>query len=183
MAQLVFANAILEGLTLAQAWKRAGFIAKNDRIATANASRALATNESLRAYVERETAKRFEAASITGEKIMAGLWREAHEYGEGSQHGARVAAFGTLAKIAGLFQADRKNDADAEADLLRDIRCRFAIGLHVAQGVPLEEALRIAEKNPLDVEDWAVGQGLLQRSLPAARGEIVVEQRDDSDDA
>lgn len=163
MQQLLFANEILLGATQAEAYKKAGYKAEGHS-AEVLASRLLKKVE-LASYIEAQRERLIDRVEITVENVVRALWREGQS--KLNPASARVSALGLVGKHLGVFQADRTNDADAQADLLRDIQCRFAIGLHVHDGTPLEEALQIAMKNPLQVEDWAVKKGLMQAVVRA----------------
>ena len=59
-------------------------------------------------YVQQQIVKRQEELGETGEeaqhkkRIIAGLYKNANDYGPGSSHGGRVAAYNTLIKMLGL---------------------------------------------------------------------------------
>lgn len=162
MRHLLFSNAILEGASVTQAYRRAGFKVKSDKVASAAGSRLL-SDVRVASYIENERTKRMKRTEITTDNLLESLWREGHDRSPGSTHSARVQALTVAGKVIGSFQSDRTNDADADADLLRDIRVRWAVAHHVAKGKPLEELMRHAEKNPLEVEDWAIEEGLMQK--------------------
>jgi hypothetical protein len=74
-------------------------------------------------------------------------------------------ALDQLARIFGLYQADRLNDQDrSEAALLNTAFWRFVISLHVHHGITVAEAIELAQREPEAVGAWARAKGL----LPAA---------------
>lgn len=66
----------------------------------------------------------------------------------------KLDAIEKLAKIQGLYQADRMNDADVQRDLLKTVLWRYVFAVHVNEGISVQEALTKAEKNPEEVERW-----------------------------
>lgn len=67
-----------------------------------------------------------------------------------------------LMKHYGLYQQDRINDADRETHLLATVLWKFIMSLHLARGVPIQEAQRYAQQNPEEVEAWGREQKLLE---------------------
>ena len=66
----------------------------------------------------------------------------------------KMDALEKLAKVQGLYQADRMNDADIQRDLLKTVLWRYVMALHLESGIPVQEALKKAEKDPERVAKW-----------------------------
>jgi len=66
----------------------------------------------------------------------------------------KMDALEKLAKVQGLYQADRMNDADAQRDLLKTVMWRYVLAVHMDTGMSVREALKQAEKNPEEVQKW-----------------------------
>lgn len=66
-----------------------------------------------------------------------------------------------LSKHLGLYQQDRVNDADRQTHLLATLLWKFVMSMHVAKQIPVPEALKYAEQNPDEVEQWGREQKLL----------------------
>ena len=81
---------------------------------------------------------------------------------------SKKAAIDMLAKYMGVYQKDRKNDADVPTDLLEATFWKYVMSMHFGTGVTVAEAIMDAKNNPEEVEEWAAKQGLLKA------GEIVV---------
>lgn len=75
-----------------------------------------------------------------------------------------------LMKHFGLYQADATNDKDRGAMLVATALWQFVISLHVTRGLPIEEALRLAEAKPELVQEWGKRQGLLPAGAADAAG-------------
>ena len=59
--------------------------------------------------------KRSEAVELTAQEVIEGLRSEAHAKGEGTSHSARVAAWGHLAKAAGITG---KHDHNVKSEIV-----------------------------------------------------------------
>jgi len=67
---------------------------------------------------------------------------------------SKLEALEKLAKVQGLYQADRTNDADRQTDLLATVLWKYVMAVHLERGLSVPEALTLAEKNPEEVERW-----------------------------
>lgn len=104
-----FARGLAKGLTADEAYESAGF-----RPHRGNAAR-LRANESVRRRVSELQDKAAERAMVTARDVLIGLHTEATRTGEGSSHGARVAAWAHLGKHFGMFTD--KIEASVTADV------------------------------------------------------------------
>ena len=66
----------------------------------------------------------------------------------------KMEAVEKLAKVQGLYQADRMNDADVQRDLLKTVLWRFIAAIHLDRGMSVPEALKYAERHPEEVQQW-----------------------------
>lgn len=66
----------------------------------------------------------------------------------------KLQALQELAKMRGMYQADRKNDADVQRELLATVMFRFVMALHLSRGMAFHEAKTYAEQHPEEVEAW-----------------------------
>lgn len=82
---------------------RAGYSAKT----ASSQGQRLLRNVEIAAAIAKAQAMVQERTEITVDKVVQALWLEACRMGEGSSHGARVAALGVLAKHLGMFPADK----------------------------------------------------------------------------
>lgn len=80
----------------------------------------------------------------------------------------RQHALDQLGKIFGVFQADRMNDRDREADLLATVFWRFVMAHHLHHGTPIADVIGHARRNPKEVEEWAESVGLIGSGEDAA---------------
>lgn len=67
---------------------------------------------------------------------------------------SKESAIEKLMKARGLYQQDRKNDADVQRELLATVVMRFVMALHLHKGMGFHEAMKYAEQNPEEVEAW-----------------------------
>lgn len=81
-------------------------------------------------------------------------------------------ALDQLAKIHGLYQKDKENEADAAANLLKTAFWRYVTSLKVSEGLSLAEAVNYARNNPEIVEAWGRKAGLITGETS---DEIVVD--------
>ncbi len=73
----------------------------------------------------------------------------------------KMDALEKLAKHLNLYQGDGINDALRETHLLATVLWRFVMALHVSKQMPVPTALKYAEQNPEEVEQWGREQKLL----------------------
>jgi hypothetical protein len=165
--QRLFADAVLNGQTQTAAYRDA--FGCDDVTAATNAARLLG-NARVVAYMDERRAELEANTGITREAVLRGLMFEARLGTTVSGAAARVQAYDKIAKILGLYQADRRNEADLEQDLLRDALVQFAYTLHMSRAVPLDEAVRYARSNRGEVEAWAVEHKLIAAPAPEDSG-------------
>ena len=67
---------------------------------------------------------------------------------------SKMDALEKLAKVQGLYQADRMNDIDAKRDMLKTVLWRWVMAVHTDKGITIPEALALAQKDPEEVERW-----------------------------
>ncbi len=97
--QARFVEEYLADLNATQAAIRAGYSAKTAEV---QGSRLLG-NAKIREAVEAGVKARSKRTGITQDEVVQGLKKEATLEGEGSSHGARVAAWAHLGKHLGMF--------------------------------------------------------------------------------
>jgi phage terminase small subunit len=102
-----FVAEYLKDLNATQAALRAGYAKK----AAYQQGVRLLRNAQVAAAVEAGKAKRMQRIEIDQDKVIAGLLREADREGKGSQHGARVNAWGLLGRHLGMFVDRHEIDA------------------------------------------------------------------------
>ena len=100
--QKAFVEEYLKDMNAAAAYRRAGYKASSDQIASANAARLIA-NESIRAEIDKAIQDRSVRTGVTQDMVIEGLLKEARLDGEGSSHSARVTAWTQLGKHLKLF--------------------------------------------------------------------------------
>lgn len=66
----------------------------------------------------------------------------------------KLDALEKLAKIKGMYQADRMNDADIKRDLLKTVFWRFCVAMHWDTRKSIEECQAYANRHPEEVEAW-----------------------------
>ena len=97
-----FVEEYLIDLNASAAYRRAGYKPKDEASARASAARLLA-NVSVSAEVAERRRRQTTMADLTVSEVVSGLRREAAFTGEGSSHGARVAALSWLGKYLAMF--------------------------------------------------------------------------------
>lgn len=70
-------------------------------------------------------------------------------------------ALDQLARYLGLYQRDRKNEADPPVNLLATAFWRYVTSLHISRGLSVAEAVNHARKHPDIVQEWGRSAGLL----------------------
>jgi len=80
----------------------------------------------------------------------------------------KMDALEKLAKVQGLYQADRMNEADVQRDLLKTVLWRYVMNLHLETGISVPEALTQAEKYPDEVQKWGKEVMLLLPSVSSS---------------
>lgn len=76
---------------------------------------------SIKEAISEFRAKTAERAQVTVESLTKQLEDIIHDAGEDGQHGARVSAVSTIAKLHGLLAEDRKNERDSLKEVLNRI--------------------------------------------------------------
>jgi hypothetical protein len=97
-----FVEEYLADLNATQAYKRAGFTAKNDNVAAASAS-ALLRKSKVAAAVQAAFQARAQRTEITQGYVLQALRCEAERTGKGASPSARVRALELLGKHLGMF--------------------------------------------------------------------------------
>lgn len=96
-----FADEYLKDGNAGRAYQRAGYKA-NPAAADVGASRLL-RNPKIATYLASQQKELRRQAGVTHQQVIAGLLREAELHGKESSHSARVSAWGTLARVLGMF--------------------------------------------------------------------------------
>lgn len=74
----------------------------------------------------------------------------------------KLKALDMLARYLGIYQSERRNEADEAANLLRTAFWRYVVARHLHEGLSIAEARGYAERNPEEVQAWARSVGLLR---------------------
>ena len=106
-----FAQEYLIDCNATQAAIRAGYSA---RAAHVTGSRLL-SNANVSKVLTKLMQKRDKVMELTAQEVIEGLRSEAHAKGEGTSHSARVAAWGHLAKAAGITG---KHDHNVKSEIV-----------------------------------------------------------------
>jgi phage terminase small subunit len=101
--QQLFVDEYLIDLNAAAAYRRAGYQAKSDHVASVNAA-ALMAKHGIQAAIAAAQQARAQRVEITQDWVVKGLKGEAEYRGEGSSHAARVAAYKHLGEHLGMFE-------------------------------------------------------------------------------
>ncbi len=109
--QQAFIQEYLVDLNATQAAIRAGYSKRTARYIGAENL----TKPVIAAAIALAKAKRAEAVGITAEEVIRGLRKEAERTDDGSSHSARVAAWGHLAKAAGITD---KHDHSVKGEII-----------------------------------------------------------------
>jgi hypothetical protein len=112
--QLRFVEEYLVDLNATEAYKRAGYTARNDNVAAANAS-ALIRNHKVSAAIQEGFRARSERTAIDQDYVLRRLKAEAELRGEGASHSARVRALELLGKHLGMFPDRIKHGGDEKS--------------------------------------------------------------------
>lgn len=113
-----YAQNLAEGMNQTEAYIAADYKARGES-ATNNAARLL-VNASVAARVEHLKQQAAERAVVTAEDILRGLKAEAQYMGEGSSHGARVAAWGHLGRYLIPSLEKTEHSGDIRIRIIRD---------------------------------------------------------------
>lgn len=97
-----FVDEYLVDLNGAAAYRRAGYAAKTDKVASAGAARLLA-NVSIAAAVAAAQGERKKRLELSQDTVVENLLCEAQYRGEGASHSARVTAWVHLGKHLGMW--------------------------------------------------------------------------------
>lgn len=100
LKQALFAKEYPVDLNATQAAIRAGYSAKT---AYSSGQRML-KDPRVAAVIQAEMEKISKRIEITQDEVARGLWREAHFFGDGASHGARVSAWANLARHLGMYK-------------------------------------------------------------------------------
>lgn len=104
--QQAFVDHYLVSLNASEAYKRAGYRAKNANVAAANAS-LLIRNHRVFAAIEAGQRLRAERVALDQDEVVRRLRAEADYHGPGRRHMARVRALELLARHLGMFGCRR----------------------------------------------------------------------------
>ncbi|MCC6419953.1 MAG: terminase small subunit [Gemmataceae bacterium] len=100
--QQAFVREYLVDLNAAAAYRRAGYAAKNDHVASVNAAKLMA-NHGIAAAIAEAQANRAKRTELTQDWVIERLMIEAQDCGETGSHSARVRALELLGKHRGMF--------------------------------------------------------------------------------
>jgi phage terminase small subunit len=109
--QARFVAEFLLDLNAAAAYRRAGYRAKTDKVAAANAARLIAS-DSIQAAITAALAERSRRVQITQDDVIRGLHAEANYRGEGASHQARVQAWFHVGRHLGMFPVQHTHAGD-----------------------------------------------------------------------
>ena len=105
--QQAFVREYLVDLNAAGAYRRAGYAAKSDHVASVNAA-ALMAHHGIAAAIAEAQKARAERVELTQDYVLRGLKKEAEDHGNGSSAAARVAAYKLLGQHLGMFTEKRE---------------------------------------------------------------------------
>jgi phage terminase small subunit len=109
-----FVEEYLTDLNASAAALRAGY-------ASGDIGRQLITKPHVQAAVAAAKGARSERTLVTADEVVAGLKAEAAYAGEGSSHGARVAAWGWLGRHLGMFVDRVKHEGAVTLEVTEEI--------------------------------------------------------------
>jgi phage terminase small subunit len=118
-----FVEEYLVDCNAAAAFRRAGYTAKDDHVASANAARLMA-NDSVRTAIDAALAARSAETGVTAEWVLRRLKEEADYTGEDATHSARVRALELCGKHLAMFVDRQQVETRAERVVkLRVVKC------------------------------------------------------------